>query len=58
MNMLSNGETSYPTVINTAGHSMKSLQIINSITKLEFKDSAGGVPYTIKAGTIITIRRK
>lgn len=57
-NWLTDGELTYPSVYNAAGHSMKSLQIINSITKLEFKDSASGVYKLIKAGTIITIRRK
>jgi hypothetical protein len=45
-----------PTQYRYLGHSISSLRQINSITKLEFKDGDG--TKLIKAGTIITIRRK
>jgi len=45
-----------PSLSRQVGHSISSLRQINSITKLEFKDGDG--TKLIKAGTIITIRRK
>lgn len=45
-----------PSQYRYVGHSISSLRQINSITKLEFKDGDGAA--LIKAGTIITIRRK
>lgn len=45
-----------PSQYRYVGHSISSLRQINSITKLEFKDGDGAI--LIKAGTVITIRRK
>ena len=52
----SNDINTVPTQYRYLGHSISSLRQINSITKLEFKDGDGTI--LIKAGTIITIRRK
>ena len=44
-----------PTAYSYAGHSIKSIRQIASVTKIELKDSVGN--YLIKAGTIITIKK-
>jgi hypothetical protein len=51
-----NNDTTAPVSYGMQGFSIKSVVTINSIYKLEFKDELGTV--NIKAGTIITIRRK